>query len=165
MSKTEAKKVDDDQNEGGEGEQPAAPKKRFGKKFLLMAGGGGLVLLLAVGAGGYFFFFSGSSSSTTKMANAPTVPLIAPQIVYYDMPDIVVNIQSADGSPAYLKLSVSLELDNAEEKPGIENRRPAWICGRGAVEGRAAAANQCRCCALSRARRAAQGNDCPIGEK
>ena len=126
MSKTEAKKVDDDQNEGGEGEQPAAPKKRFGKKFLLMAGGGGLVLLLAVGAGGYFFF-SGSSSSTTKMANAPTVPLIAPQIVYYDMPDIVVNIQSADGSPAYLKLSVSLELDNAEEKPGIQTLMPRVV--------------------------------------
>jgi hypothetical protein len=33
----------------------------------------------------------------------------------------------ADGSPAYLKLSVSLELDNAEEKPGIQVLMPRVV--------------------------------------
>lgn len=127
MAKTEAKKLDDDRDDSAEGEQPEASKKRFGKKFLLIAGGGGLALVLALGAGAYFFLFSGGSSSATKTASAQGVPLVAPQIAYYDIPDIVVNIQSADGSPAYLKLSVSLELDNAEEKPGIQTLMPRVV--------------------------------------
>jgi flagellar FliL protein len=40
------------------------------------------------------------------------------------MQDILVNIQSADGAPAYLKLSVSLELNNAEEKAAIQPLMP-----------------------------------------
>jgi flagellar FliL protein len=127
MAKTDVKKGDQDRDDDAEGEKPEAPKKRFGKKFLLIAGGGGLALLLALGGGAYFFFFSGSSSSATKMANTPAVPLVAPQVAYYDVPDIVVNIQSADGSPAYLKLSVSLELDNADEKPGIQTLMPRVV--------------------------------------
>jgi flagellar FliL protein len=127
MAKKEAKPAEDAAPEGAEGEQPDAPKKRFGKKFLLMAGGGGLVLLLALGGGAYFFFFSGPSHDKTKMAGAAAVPLVAPQVTYFDVPDLVVNIQSADGTPAYLKLSVALELDNVEEKAGIQALMPRVI--------------------------------------
>jgi len=126
MAKSEVTKPQDDDEEAGEGQKPEAEKKRFGKKFLLIAGGGGLALVLALGAGAYIFFFSGSGS-TTKMAANPAIPLVAPQVAYYDMPDIVVNIQSADGSPAYLKLGVSLELDTAEEKPGIQVLMPRIV--------------------------------------
>jgi flagellar FliL protein len=127
MAKREAKTADDDQAEGADGEQPEAPKKRFGKKFLLIAGAGALLLLAGLGAGGYFLFFSSSSSDAEKVASAPAAPLVAPQVAYYDMPDIVVNIQSADGSPAYLKLAVALELDSADEKPGIQTLMPRVV--------------------------------------
>jgi flagellar FliL protein len=40
------------------------------------------------------------------------------------MADILVNIQSDDGSPAYLKLSVSLELDDEEHKAAIQPLMP-----------------------------------------
>ena len=49
-------------------------------------------------------------------------PLTPPNVAFYDVPDIIVNIQSADGTPAYLKLSVSLELDIAGRK-GRHGRR------------------------------------------
>ena len=106
-----------------------APKTRFGKKFLLIAGGGALVLVLALGAGVYFLFFAGSDENKPKMAGNVALPLVPPQVVFYDIPDIVVNIQSADATPAYLKLSVSLELGAPEEKarhPGADaaHRRP-----------------------------------------
>jgi flagellar FliL protein len=127
MAKTEVRKLDDDRDGDQEGEQPEASKKRFGKKSLLIAGGGGLALILALGAGAYFFFFSGSSAGGVRTANATTVPLVAPQVAYYDMPDIVVNIQSADGTPAYLKLSVALELDSVDEKPGIQTLMPRVV--------------------------------------
>ena len=126
MAKSEVAKLEDDEKEAGEGEKPEGEKKRFSKKFLLIAGGGGLALVLALGGGAWFFFFSGSGSAT-KVAVNPAIPLVAPQVAYYDMPDIVVNIQSADGAPAYLKLGVSLELDTAEEKPGIQILMPRIV--------------------------------------
>jgi flagellar FliL protein len=38
-----------------------------------------------------------------------------------------VNIQSADGNPAYLKLAVSLELTGADEKAGIQPLMPRVV--------------------------------------
>jgi flagellar FliL protein len=43
------------------------------------------------------------------------------------VPDIIVNIQSADGSPAYLKLSSSLELETADEKAGMTALMPRIV--------------------------------------
>jgi flagellar FliL protein len=126
MAKTEAARLNDgdDSAVGGSSES----KKRFGKKFLLIAAGGGLALVLAAGAGAYFFFFSGTQSSGARATVSGTgAPLAAPQVAYYDVPDIVVNIQSADGTPAYLKLSVALELDGADEKPGIQALMPRVV--------------------------------------
>jgi flagellar FliL protein len=107
------------------GEEAAAPKKRWGRKFLLMVGAGGLVLLLGIAAGAYFLFFARSAPPKSESANA--LPLVPPQVAYYDMPDMVVNIQSQDGSPAYLKLGVALELDSAAEKPGLQVLMPRVV--------------------------------------
>jgi flagellar FliL protein len=126
MAKTDAARLNDGDDSAGGGS--SEPKKRFGKKFLLIACGGGLALLLAAGAGAYFFFFSGAQPTGTKTAMSATgTPLVAPQVAYYDVPDIVVNIESADGTPAYLKLSVALELDSADEKPGIQALMPRVV--------------------------------------
>ena len=45
-------------------------------------------------------------------------------VAFSDVPDIIVNIQSGDGTPAYLKLSVSLEMDNELEKTGMAALMP-----------------------------------------
>lgn len=119
-----------------EGEQAQAEpkkglvKKLLGNKKLLIAGGAGLLLLLlGGGAGAYFLIFSGDAqSSTDKPADGEAqAPIVPPQVAFYDVPDIIVNIQSADGSPAYLKLSASLELDTAEEKAGISALAPRIV--------------------------------------
>ena len=86
----------------------------------MAAGAGALVLVVALGVAAWFFFLRGSDSQSAGSAQAAAIPLVPPQVAYYDMPDLVVNIQSADGSPAYLKLSVSLELDRPEEKSGVQ---------------------------------------------
>ncbi len=114
-----------DEPEGQEGASPDAPKKRFGRKFLLIAGGGAaLLVLLGLGAGAYFFFFAGK---TEKPQTAQTIPLVPPQVAFYDVPDMVVNIQTPDGSPAYLKLGVALELESPEEKAGLQVLMPRVI--------------------------------------
>ena len=107
MAKDKSKSDAEEPEKGADGAEVEAPKKRFGKKFLLIAGAGALALVLGLSAGAYFFFFSVSSDDhKTKVAGGPA-PLVAPQVAFFDMPDIVVNIQTADGTPAYLKLSVS----------------------------------------------------------
>ena len=120
--------TDADQDANAEAQEDQSPKKRFGKKLILIAGGAALVILLALGAGAYFLFFSGpSSADKPKMADNVALPLVPPQIVFYDMPAIVVNIQSADSTPAYLKLSVALELAAPEEKAGIQALMPRIV--------------------------------------
>jgi flagellar protein FliL len=121
--------------EGEAADSADAPKQGFvkkllGNKKLLMIGGGGVLLLFAgIGAGLYFFVFAGpSAAEQAKMAAAtPQIPIVPPSVAFYDLPDIVVNIQSADGSPAYLKLSVALELAAAEEKAGMQALTPRII--------------------------------------
>jgi len=126
MAKTDVAKLDEG-SDSAAGGLSAESKKRFGKKFLLIAGGGGLALMLAAGAGVYFFFLSGTQTTNTRTVGANGAPLMAPQVAYYDVPDLVVNIQSADGTPAYLKLSVALELESADEKPGIQALMPRVV--------------------------------------
>lgn len=102
-------------------------KKLLGnKKLLLIAGGGLLLLLLGTGAGLYFFVFN-KEDEPVQSATGPQMPLTPPQVAYYDVPDLVVNIQSVDGSPIYLKLSLSLELYTVEEKAGIQALIPRIV--------------------------------------
>ena len=116
----------EEKKEGGEGEAAEEPKKkRFGGKMMLIAGGGALVLLLGGGAGAYFFLFA--KPKPTETAQAGAVPLVPPTVTYYDMSNIIVNIQTPDGAPAYLKLSVSLELNTPEEKAGIQAFMPRIV--------------------------------------
>lgn len=128
MAKPE-KQAQPDADDAEDGEKkPDAEKQGFvkkllgTKKLLLIAAGGLLLLLVGAGAGLYFFVFSGSGSEEpVQTASAiPPMPAVPPQVAYYDMPDLIVNIQSADGSPIYLKLAVSLELYAPEEKAGID---------------------------------------------
>jgi flagellar protein FliL len=120
-----------DPEDGEESDKKVESKQGFvkkllgNKKLLMIAGGGALVLLLGIGAGLYFFVFSGSD--TTETAAAPEIPATPPQVAYYDMPDLIVNIQTSDGSAAYLKLSVSLELLTAEEKAGMQALTPRIV--------------------------------------
>ena len=133
MAKKEKSKDDDVEVEvSSEGADSTEPKKGFikkilgNKKLLLMFGGGALVVLLGVGAGAYFFLFS-AAKPAEQVAEAPQIPLVPPTVSFFDMPDVVVNIQSADGTPAYLKLAVSLELASAEEKQGLNVLRPRIV--------------------------------------
>jgi flagellar FliL protein len=120
-----AKPEEDSDQDGEEAAEAQAPKgfKRFLTKKILMIAAPALLLALVGGGAGAYFLFSGSgdAASAAKAENAPITP---PKVAFSDMQDILVNIQSADGAPAYLKLSVSLELNNAEEKAAIQPLMP-----------------------------------------
>lgn len=125
--------------EGGE-----APKKK--PPFVLIAAALGAVVVLAGGGTGAFLFLkkpptaAEAAAKTAKDAkdakakkakdakgekkeggkpdpNAPTVKDGPDGVVFYTLPDVVVNMQTADGRPSFLKLKLTLELpdhDTAE---------------------------------------------------
>jgi flagellar FliL protein len=134
MAKADKEPVDDEEPKDGEdGAAGDAASQGFvkrllsNKKMLIIAGAGALVLILGLGAGSYFLFFSGSDDEEKTAAAQPYVPPTPPQVAFYDVPDILVNIQTPDGTAAYLKISVALELDSDLEKPGLQVLMPRLV--------------------------------------
>ena len=126
MAKKEAAPEGDAEGAKPEGEG-AAPKKGLlgklrSKKMLMIAVPALLLVLGGGGAGAYFFLFK--KSDHTQEAKGEEVPLTPPKVAFSDMQDILVNIQSNDGTPAYLKLGVSLELENEEQKTAMQPLMP-----------------------------------------
>ncbi len=114
--------------EGGEG----APKnglfkKLLSKKMLMIAVPALVVVLAGAGAGTYFLVIKPHGADKNKIAKADEIPLTPPQVAFSDVPDILVNIQSNDGAPAYLKLSLSLEMDNDLAKAGMTALMPRMV--------------------------------------
>jgi flagellar FliL protein len=124
--KTPAAEADGEKPEGGPEGADAAPKKGLRKfltkKILMIAVPALLLVLGGGGAGAYFFLFK--SDDTHQAKAEEEVPLTPPKVAFSDMQDILVNIQSNDGTPAYLKLGVSLELENDEQKAALEPLMP-----------------------------------------
>jgi flagellar FliL protein len=118
------------EGEGGDAPKQGFIKKLLGNKKMLIIVAAALLLVVGGGgAGAYFFLFSGSDEAKgAKTAEGkPIPPIVAPQVAFYEMPDMVVNIQSSDGNPAYLKLAVALELTGADEKAGIQPLMPRVV--------------------------------------
>jgi flagellar FliL protein len=99
------------------------------RKLQLVAAGGLLVVLAGGGAAVYFLVLSAPKTDAAANASVQTAAanLPAAQATFFDVPDIVVNIQGADAAPAYLKLSVALELDKVDAKAAIEPVMPRII--------------------------------------
>ena len=128
MAKKEKAPEADADGEKPEGEDTAPKKglvgKLLSKKMLIIAVPALLLVVGGGGAGAYFFL---KKSDKTQEAKADDVPLTPPKVAFSDMQDILVNIQSNDGTPAYLKLSVSLEMDNDLQKTGMTALMPRLV--------------------------------------
>jgi len=135
--KAAEKDATDAKTESADGEA-AKPAGRFGflsklkinlsrKTLLFVVAPAAAVLLIAIGA--WLFLFSGGEEHVAAAeghgaagAHGEAAAAHAgPHPVFYDIPDILVNVSAGD-KPAFLKLSVSLELEgNGEEaKAAIE---------------------------------------------
>lgn len=101
-------------------------------KMKLLVGAGTLAVL-ALAGGAYYFLMPGPSPENTEelaaVQNVQTAPpnLPAKEAAFFDIPDIIVNLQTPDTTQAYLKLSLSLELEKTELKTAIEPVLPRVI--------------------------------------
>ena len=135
MAKKEAAPAEGEETQADGAEAAAAePKKGFGKilgllknKKVLFIGAPVLLLLLGGGGGAAWYFVLRPQPMDKSKLAAVQAPIVPPQVVFSDMDSITVNIQSSDGTPSYLKLTLSLELDNAEEKTAMAPLMPRII--------------------------------------
>lgn len=122
----------DEETEGGEGEEDK--KKSGGKKKLLLFVVLPLLVLIAAGAGLYFtgmldgILGGGESETETKDGHdTGGHGEKSGDAVFLEIPAMIVNLNSEDGAPRYLRLSVQLELDNEEDLKKVEAVIPRVI--------------------------------------
>lgn len=131
MSKEKAKEAEapPEGAEGVDGEAPAKKKPKL--MVLIIAGVAALAVLGGGGAGAYFMFLKPKPDAEHAEAKekpkkkkkegeggkggkaepgAATVKEGPDGVVFYTLPDIVVNMQTADGRATFLKLKLTLEL-------------------------------------------------------
>ena len=96
------------------------------KKLLLLLIGVVLLLLITGGV----LFFTGvlgkvlGHQEAEKAAQAAAAP---PPAVFYDLPDLLVNLNTNGHKASFLKLSVSLELEHAEDLPRLQAVMPRIV--------------------------------------
>jgi flagellar FliL protein len=149
MSKGKDKEAPE--GDAAEGEGEAGGKKKPPLMVLIAAGVGALVVLGGGGVGAMMFLGKkpaaeagehgeakghekkkekkkeGGHGEGGKEGEAKTVGQIAEGpdgVVFYTMPDMVVNIQTADSRPTFLKLKLAFELPDEEVAEEIEPNAP-----------------------------------------
>lgn len=115
--------ADDDDDAGGGGEDAAEPSSGGKKKLLIIIF---IVILLLVGgiAGAYFTglldpviaMITGGGGQTEEVdEEGPKGPS-----VFYDLPALTVNLNTAGRKARFIKIQVSLELAAETDKPRVE---------------------------------------------
>lgn len=125
--------------EGEDGEaQPG--KKKLSLKVLIIAGAAA-VLVLGGGGGAAFFLLKPKPDAAGKAHAKPKKPAKDEKggkdgkgaaqvtqgpngVLFYNLPDIVVNMQTADGRPTFLKLKLTLEMPDQDSVDALEPNMP-----------------------------------------
>jgi flagellar FliL protein len=101
---------------------PAPAKKS--KKRLLIFIVAPIVLLLGAGGGLYasgMFSSAKSADGADKKSGEPAVA------VFYDLPDMLVNLNTGGHKSSFLKMTVSLQLESATDQPKVVAVQPRVV--------------------------------------
>ena len=115
--------VEDDDGDGEEGR----PKKKWSGKRLVLVVVLPLVLVIGGLAGAFVSgALDGLMGGGDKEKTAEELPADDPNrpVVFYDLPEILVNLNSGGRQTSYLKLRVALELDDPTALPNLERLVP-----------------------------------------
>jgi len=123
----------DDEKIGGEGEGGAGvevnPGKKLPGKKLVLFIGAPVLLLIVVGTGLWMFgIFGGGEPTDTEaaQAEAEAAAELAPNS-FFDLPDMLVNLNADGKKQAFLKIKVSLELADEEAVKHVEAVLPRLV--------------------------------------
>lgn len=118
--------IDNDVDAGTEdGALPPSTKRWSGKRIVLFI----VLPILLLGGGGAGVYFSGildglmgGKEAAVAKADEPPKPA-----VFYDLPDMLVNLNTSGKRTSFLKLKVSLELGQQSDVPIVEAVLPRVI--------------------------------------
>ena len=124
--------IDDEKEAEGEEAQDEAPKSRFGgKRRLLIFGAAGFLVIAATGGVLYFTGIAGkligSKPAETADASSPAPAPPPKPSVFFDLPDLLVNLNSTGRKASFLKISVSLDLEDQADTARIQAVMPRII--------------------------------------
>ena len=142
VDQTKAAVADDPAVDGeaeGEGEGgEAIPQQTLPLRMLIIASAAALVVLGGGGVAAFVFLAPHHAGPAHKLPpkakgdkkdgktdpNAPQVQDGPDGVVFYTLPDIVVNMQTPDGKPTFLKLKLTLELPDHETADTLDADMP-----------------------------------------
>ena len=146
MAEAKVKEAPPEEDAAVDGEEgDAAPAKKKIPLMFLIAGAVALVLVLGGGGAGAYFMFLKPKPAATAGKDAkkgekkgkkdekgkkddkagPGQVREGPDgVLYYTMPDVVVNMQTADGRPTFLKLKLTLELPDQATVDNLDPNMP-----------------------------------------
>ena len=125
-----------------EGEGETVAKKKGLPKIVLIGAAAAVVVLGAGGTAAFMFMPKGPPGAHAdkpkkeekkkddkkeggkKDPNAPVVRDGPNGVVFYTLPDLVVNMQTADGRPSFLKLKLTLELPDHDTADILDPNMP-----------------------------------------
>lgn len=110
---------DEPEDEGLEGLEP---KRLSGKKIILF-GGGGLVLLLLIGIAALFFMGGESHDEAAEKA----VVKEEIKVIFVDLPELVVNLNTGERQSQFLRARISLEVDRESARVAVEQKMPRVV--------------------------------------
>jgi flagellar FliL protein len=129
----QAKTADIDASSGEISAEAPSKKKMSGKKLTLFVALP-LVLLIGGGAAAYMTGMVGGGetaddhASVAKEEGAASAAKSGPA-VFYDLPELLVNLNSNGRRTSFLKLQVSLEIGDAQDKAKLDAMRPRIVDG------------------------------------
>jgi flagellar FliL protein len=99
------------------------------KKIIII---GGVVGVLALGGAGAFFagvFDGKKEEGDVAVAAAPVAAKPAPpkELTFYELPDIVVNLNTTGRRQSFLKIKINLELDNPQAVDAVNAVLPRIV--------------------------------------
>lgn len=116
----------EEEKPAGEDGAQEAPKKKFGLIQIVLFVVLPLLVLVGGGAAAYFLLFA-KPADTAAAAKAEEAAKPPKPMVFYNLPELLVNLNSQGRRASFLKISLSLELSDPADIPRIEAVLPRVV--------------------------------------
>jgi flagellar FliL protein len=118
--------ADDTMDQGAEYIEGGERKSR--RRLPLFIGLGVLLVLIASGAGLYFSGIAQILLNKHQEAGKSETPSPPKEVMFYDgIPDLLVNLNTGGRKSSFLKIKVSLQIENKDDIPKIQAVQPRVI--------------------------------------